>query len=131
MGSNTESNTELRLELMREMEQIKRVFMTLVQMPMIVEQIDINDIFVTESFDETYDQKIKNDTKKLGSYRKIKETDKLVKNKETCSICLEPYAPKEYKRELPECKHVFHKRCCDRWLKKHSTCPICRENYEM
>jgi len=25
-----------------------------------------------------------------------------------------------------ECEHVFHKRCCQEWLKQARTCPVCR-----
>jgi len=24
------------------------------------------------------------------------------------------------------CNHVFHRECCDQWLKQSRTCPICR-----
>ncbi len=47
---------------------------------------------------------------------------------ETCSICIETFEndqPDSYCREL-NCKHVFHKRCIDRWLKKSDLCPMCK-----
>lgn len=25
-----------------------------------------------------------------------------------------------------ECQHVFHKRCCEEWLRQARTCPVCR-----
>ncbi|XP_041067281.1 E3 ubiquitin-protein ligase DZIP3-like isoform X4 [Carcharodon carcharias] len=42
-----------------------------------------------------------------------------------CVICHEELVPPKDCYEL-ECKHVFHKKCIDYWLKEQSTCPICR-----
>jgi hypothetical protein len=64
----------------------------------------------------------------LGKSEKIKENDILIKNKEYCNICFEEYSIKTYKRVLPDCKHCFHKKCIDKWLKSKSNCPICRTN---
>ena len=55
---------------------------------------------------------------------KIKKDDNIVL--ENCLICMENYKMNEYKRILPDCKHYFHKKCIDKWLKKKSSCPICR-----
>jgi hypothetical protein len=70
-------------------------------------------------------------TKKLPKYTKIKTNEP----NETCSICLESYEEKTYKRKL-DCGHHFHKKCIDKWLKKcisdeNLHCPICRKQYEM
>ncbi|KAH0616564.1 hypothetical protein JD844_027765 [Phrynosoma platyrhinos] len=43
---------------------------------------------------------------------------------ETCVVCLEAYKLREIVRILT-CKHIFHKRCIDRWLLKRGTCPMC------
>jgi len=43
----------------------------------------------------------------------------------SCSICLKPYAPGEKVSSLP-CAHSFHAACVLPWLKKTSTCPMCR-----
>jgi hypothetical protein len=64
----------------------------------------------------------------LGKSEKIKENDILIKNKECCNICFEEYSIKTYKRILPDCKHCFHKKCIDKWLKSKSNCPVCRTN---
>ncbi len=63
--------------------------------------------------------------KELGKYRKIKEEGG------TCSICLLPYEKGEYKRELPGCKHTYHKKCIDKWFKKDKkkSCPLCRHSF--
>ncbi|CAM8991596.1 unnamed protein product [Rhodiola kirilowii] len=44
---------------------------------------------------------------------------------EECAICLEEYENQDQVREMP-CKHKFHKRCVDKWLKMNGSCPICR-----
>ncbi|XP_028807818.1 RING-H2 finger protein ATL40-like [Neltuma alba] len=43
-----------------------------------------------------------------------------------CSVCLSNLEGGEEARLLPNCQHVFHVACIDRWLESHSTCPICR-----
>uniref|UniRef100_A0A8C4X6F5 Uncharacterized LOC114662230 n=1 Tax=Erpetoichthys calabaricus TaxID=27687 RepID=A0A8C4X6F5_ERPCA len=45
--------------------------------------------------------------------------------KTICQICYCDYKEREKLRILP-CLHDYHTRCVDRWLKKNSTCPICR-----
>ncbi|GMI99045.1 hypothetical protein HRI_003573800 [Hibiscus trionum] len=43
-----------------------------------------------------------------------------------CSICLGEYQEKEVLRIMPNCGHNFHLSCIDLWLRKQSTCPVCR-----
>lgn len=43
-----------------------------------------------------------------------------------CIICLAEYEEKEDLRVMPDCGHTFHLSCIDTWLKKQSTCPVCR-----
>lgn len=43
-----------------------------------------------------------------------------------CSICLGEYQEKEVLRIMPKCGHSFHLSCIDVWLRKQSTCPVCR-----
>ena len=43
-----------------------------------------------------------------------------------CSVCLEAFRKGEKVRSLPQCGHVFHRACVDRWLRMHSACPMCR-----
>ncbi|KAL8120041.1 E3 ubiquitin-protein ligase ATL42-like [Apium graveolens] len=43
-----------------------------------------------------------------------------------CSVCLARFEDIEILRLLPTCKHAFHIDCVDKWLEKHSTCPLCR-----
>ncbi len=76
-------------------------------------------------------KKDKNFLKNLGKYKKIKKDDDLILNHVKCPICLEEFKQNEYKRVLPLCNHVFHKRCIDKWLMENSKeCPVCRCNHE-
>ncbi|KAF5481389.1 hypothetical protein F2P56_002044 [Juglans regia] len=43
-----------------------------------------------------------------------------------CAVCLSMLENEEMARLLPNCKHIFHAECIDKWLGSHSTCPICR-----
>jgi hypothetical protein len=73
--------------------------------------------------------------KNLGSYNKINTNDPLITNKDKCPICCEQYCVGEFKRQLSDCKHFFHKKCVDKWFcKEHAesgkmSCPVCRLDY--
>lgn len=43
-----------------------------------------------------------------------------------CAICLGDYEDKDVLRIMPKCGHSFHLSCIDVWLRKQSTCPVCR-----
>ncbi len=62
---------------------------------------------------------------KVSKSQKIKEGDSIMG--EQCFICMDDYKVGEFKRVLPTCTHCFHKKCIDKWLKKKSSCPICRD----
>ncbi|KAK6138526.1 hypothetical protein DH2020_027729 [Rehmannia glutinosa] len=49
-------------------------------------------------------------------------------NSTTCPICLDDYSPKETVKCIPKCRHCFHEKCIDQWLKNHTSCPICRNS---
>ena len=40
-----------------------------------------------------------------------------------CAICMES---RDGPRKHCQCGHSFHKRCIDKWLQRHDTCPLCR-----
>jgi len=61
----------------------------------------------------------------LSKPEKIKKDDTILN--EICFICMDYYKCNEYKRILPSCKHYFHKKCIDKWLKQKASCPICRD----
>ncbi len=64
----------------------------------------------------------------VSAYKQIKTDDILIG--QICGICQEEYKLRQYKREL-ECKHVFHKKCIDKWFKNSITCPVCRAELEL
>ncbi|XP_058764681.1 RING-H2 finger protein ATL5-like [Vicia villosa] len=43
-----------------------------------------------------------------------------------CAICLSEYTDGDECRKLPNCDHVFHSQCIDRWFTSQSSCPLCR-----
>ena len=43
----------------------------------------------------------------------------------TCVICFADYVVGDMVTELP-CGHSFHAECCETWLKKSFTCPLCQ-----
>ena len=45
----------------------------------------------------------------------------------TCSICLEDIKFDDNSSFLCNCKHVFHKKCINRWITEYKNmCPNCR-----
>mmetsp|Transcript_11263 Transcript_11263/g.21164 ORF Transcript_11263/g.21164 Transcript_11263/m.21164 type:complete len:315 (+) Transcript_11263:158-1102(+) len=44
----------------------------------------------------------------------------------SCAICFEAFKEGEHVRVLPTCKHDFHARCLDPWLRNKASCPMCR-----
>jgi len=43
-----------------------------------------------------------------------------------CSVCLGTISEDAITRVLPNCKHIFHVDCVDKWFNSNTTCPICR-----
>jgi hypothetical protein len=47
-----------------------------------------------------------------------------------CSICQEDFKEKKSLcRRLPECKHIFHADCVDKWFALRYKCPNCQHQY--
>lgn len=63
----------------------------------------------------------------LGKPVYIKKDDEIIET--DCNICMDHFTFRQYKRTLPKCNHTFHKKCIDSWLKKNSSCPVCRQEY--
>ncbi|XP_019416298.1 PREDICTED: RING-H2 finger protein ATL5-like [Lupinus angustifolius] len=56
-----------------------------------------------------------------------KETNQFIQGDVVeCSVCLGTIVEDETIRVLPNCKHVFHIDCVDKWFASNSTCPVCR-----
>lgn len=50
---------------------------------------------------------------------------------EDCSICFESILNRQPVSNCFTCKNKFHKNCIGRWLRKKSSCPLCRSNWEI
>jgi hypothetical protein len=48
----------------------------------------------------------------------------VVQDSSLCSICLESYA--DSKAIELDCGHLYHSECIRIWVRKHTTCPLCR-----
>ncbi|CAD8141460.1 unnamed protein product [Paramecium octaurelia] len=46
-----------------------------------------------------------------------------------CAICLDTFNQEQQVR-VTYCQHVFHSKCFDAWIKKNSSCPICRSSQD-
>ncbi|KAK4342301.1 hypothetical protein RND71_038117 [Anisodus tanguticus] len=60
----------------------------------------------------------------------FKQNDHIENNSIECTVCLSVLEDGETARTLPNCKHIFHAECIDKWFGSHSTCPICRTEAE-
>lgn len=61
---------------------------------------------------------------RLTIFKKIKDEEGI---DITCSICMDDFDDDDIVRQAP-CKHLFHRVCIDRWLKKENyKCPVCRK----
>ncbi|OAY65938.1 E3 ubiquitin-protein ligase ATL4 [Ananas comosus] len=52
----------------------------------------------------------------------------LPKSSPDCAVCQEPFRPDDELRLLPACRHAFHSRCVDPWLRSTLLCPLCRSS---
>ncbi|KAI9986532.1 hypothetical protein PInf_025482 [Phytophthora infestans] len=53
-----------------------------------------------------------------------------IENEDICPICLIEFEDGEDVRNLP-CKHIFHVACIDEWLKRNTSCPMCKSNADL
>lgn len=57
------------------------------------------------------------DLLKIISYEETTEVE--------CCICMDEFQPGDI-IVTTDCKHVFHRKCCQEWLLNSRTCPVCR-----
>ncbi|GAV75498.1 zf-RING_2 domain-containing protein [Cephalotus follicularis] len=66
----------------------------------------------------------------LEKIPKIRITDKNIEDilwhRICCSVCLQDIQVGDLVRSLPECHHMFHLPCIDKWLTLRRSCPLCR-----
>ncbi|KAH7863209.1 hypothetical protein Vadar_014756 [Vaccinium darrowii] len=54
----------------------------------------------------------------------------LVDPPDSCAVCLYEFDGGEEIRQLPNCCHIFHRSCLDRWMDHdQQTCPLCRTRF--
>jgi len=73
----------------------------------------------------TYHEDLSKSTDRLLTNESDELIAENVDDSRVCVICLDEYMPGERIRLLP-CVHRFHVDCIDQWLKKHTTCPLCK-----
>lgn len=64
--------------------------------------------------------------KNIETRRDIMETGENSDDLEHCCICMESLGNGE-ENKIMACGHVYHRDCIDKWTKKHSSCPTCRD----
>ncbi|XP_018730918.2 NEP1-interacting protein 1 [Eucalyptus grandis] len=47
-------------------------------------------------------------------------------NINSCSICLQDFECEDVAWRLPNCCHLFHLHCIDKWISTQRSCPLCR-----
>ncbi|AQL05536.1 E3 ubiquitin-protein ligase ATL4 [Zea mays] len=48
------------------------------------------------------------------------------KSSRDCAVCQTAFRDDDGLRLLPACRHAFHSRCVDPWLRANPSCPLCR-----
>ncbi|KAK1562726.1 hypothetical protein Q3G72_016207 [Acer saccharum] len=68
----------------------------------------------------------KNSIQRLPEY--TMDSEKLIQlcHEFSCSICLQVFQGGDCARKLPNCGHIFHQDCIDKWLTRNGSCPVCR-----
>ncbi|XP_056697461.1 RING-H2 finger protein ATL32-like [Spinacia oleracea] len=61
----------------------------------------------------------------------VRRPPKMGKGSPFCVVCQSKFRDGELVRWLPECDHMFHLSCIDKWLTSHKTCPSCRDDLDI
>lgn len=48
---------------------------------------------------------------------------------ELCVICYDNIKKNDIVRKL-KCNHIYHQKCCDKWLETHKKCPVCNDSLD-
>ncbi|GLT89209.1 hypothetical protein SLE2022_072030 [Rubroshorea leprosula] len=48
-----------------------------------------------------------------------------------CSICLGVFGDGDKVKVLPQCQHLYHSECVDKWLSNEPSCPLCRSSIQV
>ena len=53
--------------------------------------------------------------------------EQLEKGGYECSLCIQRFREGDWIRLMPQCRHIFHQKCIDKWLRIKGQCPIDRK----
>lgn len=65
----------------------------------------------------------------LSTINVVPKTDAEEETMPACPICTETFEFNEPAKKMP-CAHIFHADCVIPWLKRHCSCPLCREEIQ-
>ena len=72
-------------------------------------------------------QKRRTDDLPLHLINEFKGLMEKYKHKYSCCICLEDTIDSKSIEILPNCGHIYHKKCISEWKKTSNDCPYCRK----
>ncbi|OZC07131.1 zinc finger, C3HC4 type [Onchocerca flexuosa] len=69
------------------------------------------------------------DPKLLANLPMTMVESKHIESGAQCTTCMETFK-KDESVAILECQHIFHRDCILPWLRRHNTCPICRQTID-
>jgi len=90
-------------------------------------QVSMSPVDVLDFSDDVAYRGLSDDSLRRLPWHQISDESKLNQSI-CCTICLQDIKVGEIARSLPHCQHMFHQICVDKWLTRHGSCPICRQN---
>ena len=78
-----------------------------------------------ENEDEDFNQKKKNFILELDEFQYKHILKYSVIKEDKCAICIQKFKGVDIIKEFP-CKHIFHKTCILKWIKRSNICPLCK-----